>query len=227
MFWFTLALRKASPAECARVSAAADASDAASLLFRKKKHKKKNTAWGKAMQTRIGRVQTVPAPAPAPAAALAPAPEPAAALAPLPTTWRVLVADDHHINRVLMRRKALRVCGTWAVDVAETGEAALALAGRQRYDLVMLDERYGLTCARGTEITRRLRALERERAWPRAIILGMTGSKSAEHDLAGKRAGQDIVYGKPYPTPPQLAAELWALVQARAAAGGGEGGAEG
>ena len=83
---------------------------------------------------------------------------------------------------------------------------------RARYDLILLDERYGLNAKRGTEITAAIRALEREQNWPRAIILGMTGSKSESQDLAGKEAGQDIVFGKPYPKPPELAKVLWALV---------------
>lgn len=86
---------------------------------------------------------------PRPAAAAAPV-VPAAALPPVPTPalppsppqpaaggWRLLVADDNKVNRLLLCR-TLQLQGHDAVGVAD-GRQALDLLQRERFDLLLLD----------------------------------------------------------------------------------------
>lgn len=50
---------------------------------------------------------------------------------------RVLIADDHAINRLLARRQLLAL--GYSVDEAETGREALQAMERQKYDLILMD----------------------------------------------------------------------------------------
>ncbi len=55
----------------------------------------------------------------------------------LPRRVRILVADDHAINRLLAWRQLLALGFT--VDEAESGREALEAMTRQSYDLVLMD----------------------------------------------------------------------------------------
>ncbi len=57
--------------------------------------------------------------------------------APIPADLRVLIAEDEPVNR-MVALKLLRKLGVQA-DVAEDGVEAVELAGRQHYDIVLMD----------------------------------------------------------------------------------------
>lgn len=77
------------------------------------------------------------------------------------------------------------------VDVAHDGEAGLALAEAQRYDVIILDVM--LPGKSGIDVTRELRA--RKRATP---ILLLTAKTATEDKVAGLDSGADDYLTKPF-----------------------------
>jgi two-component system, sensor histidine kinase len=106
---------------------------------------------------------------------------------------RVLVVDDHPVNRVLVLAQ-LRELG-YLADAAPSGRAALDLLAERSYDAVLLD------CAMpemdGFETCRRLRAREGEdrRRTPVIALTAFAMDGVREKCLA---AGMDDFLGKPY-----------------------------
>jgi len=149
--------------------------------------------------------------------------------ADLPSNWRVLIADDGAINRSLIRRKVLAIQPAWWLDEADSGELAIAMARSTRYDLLFLDEEYGSNGKlKGTEVAKMLRRIERDKKWPRAIIIGATGYQSAEHNAMALKSGQDHVFGKPYPSTELMEDKIWDVhSKALSLSGAGGGGAGG
>jgi two-component system KDP operon response regulator KdpE len=101
---------------------------------------------------------------------------------------RVLVVDDEH--------RLLRALGTnlrargYAVDLAQTGEDALALAARHHPDAVILD--LGLPGISGIEVVEGLRG------WT-AVPIVILSAHGAEHDkVAALDAGADDYVTKPF-----------------------------
>ncbi len=104
--------------------------------------------------------------------------------------YRVLVADDHAINRelasILLTRMGLQA------DLAVDGSEALALAERTAYDAILLDlEMPGLD---GLEVTRRIRAGGRN---PRVPILALTAHALSTHRRRCLDGGMDDCLTKP------------------------------
>jgi hypothetical protein len=127
-----------------------------------------------------------------------PAPAPAAAPAQpqwRPYPWRVLVADDNRVNRLvaryLLEQRGCRV--TEAVD----GEQAIAACPPGSHDLVLLDvemPRMG-----GLEAVQRLRKVAR---LPGSLrIVAFTANTRPDERLACHRAGFDDVLSKPLQVP--------------------------
>ncbi|NEV60564.1 ATP-binding protein [Thiorhodococcus minor] len=88
---------------------------------------------------------------------------------------RILAAEDNRINREVLF-ELLKQVGLTA-DLADTGRAAVALAERGRYDLVLMDVQ--MPDLDGLEATRLMRRLP---GWAEIPILAMTAS-ALEHDL--------------------------------------------
>jgi CheY-like chemotaxis protein len=125
---------------------------------------------------------------------------PAAAAAPVAP--RVLVVDDHEINRVVLA-KAVEARGI-QVDVAVDGIDALARAGRQRYALVFMDVE--MPRMDGLEATRALRRLEQGRG-RRTPIIACTSRNQGGDRETGLAAGMDDYLVKPM-TMEQIEAQL-------------------
>ena len=103
---------------------------------------------------------------------------------------RVLLAEDNPVNQEV----AVALLGAVGleVDVAGDGAAALARAGQQRYDLVLLDVQ--MPVMDGLEAARRLRALP---GWQDVPLLAMTANAYAEDRAACLAAGMNDHVVKP------------------------------
>jgi signal transduction histidine kinase/CheY-like chemotaxis protein/sugar lactone lactonase YvrE len=124
----------------------------------------------------------------APAAAVAtPAAVPAAATA----RRTALVVDDQEYNRIVLTD--LLQCLGFAVQGAQEGSAALALAGRQTFDVIFLD--FNLPGLSGVDVARGIRTLPNASA--HALILATTAFTTPEKRAQCLGAGMDAFLGKP------------------------------
>ena len=129
--------------------------------------------------------------------------EPAEALAPADPTraWdlRILLADDHPINRKVVE---LMLAGVGAELIAvENGEQALSACANGRFDLVLMDMQ--MPIMDGLTAVRRIRMRETERGEARVPIIMLTANAMPEHVEASLAAGADHHLGKPI-TPESL-----------------------
>ncbi len=111
----------------------------------------------------------------------------------------LLVEDERKVASFLAR--SLRE-NSYTVDVAETGEKALALIARSNYDLVLLDLR--LPKLSGVEVCREIRESGLE-----TPVLMLTARTLVEQRVEGLDAGADDYLTKPF-----ALAELHARVRA-------------
>lgn len=111
----------------------------------------------------------------------------------------LLVEDERKVASFLAR--SLRE-NSYTVDVAETGEKALALIARANYDLVLLDLR--LPKLSGVEVCREIREAGLE-----TPVLMLTARTLVEQRVEGLDAGADDYLTKPF-----ALAELHARVRA-------------
>jgi signal transduction histidine kinase/ActR/RegA family two-component response regulator len=105
---------------------------------------------------------------------------------------RVLVADDHATNQLVVRMM-LEQFGIEAV-VVDDGAQALDAIKRERFDAVLMDMQ--MPVMDGLEATRRIRGLERVTG-VRTPILMLSANALAEHREAGRAAGADGHVAKP------------------------------
>lgn len=104
---------------------------------------------------------------------------------------RVLVVDDHPVNRHVIRAMLER--DEHEVRVASDGEEALEILAREVVDVVLMDVHMpGLD---GYEATRRARSLPSP--FCSVPILALTASPDAEHRERAREAGMDDLLGKP------------------------------
>jgi two-component system sensor histidine kinase/response regulator len=106
---------------------------------------------------------------------------------------RILVADDHAINRLLVRRQLLALGFT--VDEAETGREVLEAMAHQTYDLVLMD--CHMPEMDGFEATRAIR--DREGTSRRTPIVALTVTVNRSDRDACLAAGMDDFASKPVP----------------------------
>ncbi len=144
------------------------------------------------------------------AVAAAPAEPAAAAPAPAPAGRTALVVDDQEYNRIVLA-DLLQSMG-FTVHTAQEGEAALALAGGQNFDVVFLD--FNLPGISGVDVARGIRTLPNASA--HALILATTAFTTPEKRAQCRDAGMDAFLGKPV-TKERLAKALAGLQPAAAA----------
>ena len=104
---------------------------------------------------------------------------------------RVLVADDSPFALELIKA-ILDKAGCTQLLGAGGGREALALAGENRFDVVLLD--VTMPDMNGYEVTRSLRATE---PTPGPVIVMLSGRDIVEVNLAAREAGADGVMAKP------------------------------
>ena len=124
---------------------------------------------------------------------------------------RVLVADDSPFALELIKA-ILDKAGCTQLLGAGGGREALALAGENRFDVVLLD--VTMPDMNGYEVARALRGSEPE---PGPVIVMLSGRDIAEVDIAAREAGADGVMAKPVDRR-RLLALLETLLQERRAA---------
>jgi len=95
---------------------------------------------------------------------------------------RVLLADDHALVRAGMRSLLAAMAGVQVVGEAASGEEALALAGREHPDVVLMD--IAMKGMSGLDAAARMRA---EQPQVRVVILSMHAGE--EYVLQALRAG--------------------------------------
>jgi PAS domain S-box-containing protein len=108
--------------------------------------------------------------------------------------YRILLAEDVEINREIVL--ALLEPTSLAIDCAENGAEALRLYSEkpERYDMIFMDVQ--MPEMDGYEATRRIRALEADKAKP-APIVAMTANVFREDIEKCLEAGMDDHIGKP------------------------------
>lgn len=124
---------------------------------------------------------------------------PAASAAPV----RVLVVDDHPVNRLFVRT-LLDEIGLETVEV-EDGQQACDAVAAEHFDAILMD--IAMPVMDGLAATRTIRAIEAERGDTPALIVMVSGNSRPEHVAASHDAGADQHLAKPV-TPAGLEAAL-------------------
>lgn len=123
---------------------------------------------------------------------------------------RMLVVEDHHVNRLLVV-KMLQKLGI-DPDVASDGLEALSLFQSKSYDVVLMDIQ--MPNMDGLTATRRIRA---QTHMPQPYIIALTANAFAEDKLGCHAAGMDDFVSKPVNTHRLVEALLQAPVHANRA----------
>ena len=129
-----------------------------------------------------------------------------------PLRMRVLLAEDHPINRRVVEL-VLGGAGIDLTSVVDGAEAVRAHAELAPFDLILMDMQ--MPVMDGLTATRTIRAREREQGLAPTAIVMLTANAMAEHVSASLAAGADEHAAKPI-----TASELLGLVHRACQAGG-------
>ena len=113
---------------------------------------------------------------------------------------RILVVEDHEENRRILR--LLLGSAGYEMIEAVTGEEGVAMAERERPDLILMDIQ--LPGLDGYEATRRIKAIPALRAIP---IIAVTSYALSGDDVKAFAAGCDAYVTKPF-VPRELLAKI-------------------
>ncbi len=106
---------------------------------------------------------------------------------------RVLVVDDHPINRMMLVQQLEQLGQT--AQQAENGEQALRFWMASVFDLIITD--CNMPVMDGYELVRRIRKHERERDTQPALIVGLTANAQPEELVRCRESGMDDCLFKP------------------------------
>ncbi len=113
---------------------------------------------------------------------------------PQPDRLRVLLVEDNRVNQKVAAGMLTKL-GV-ATVLAADGQQALDAFAEGGLALVLMDIQ--MPVMDGHEATRRLRALELERGWPRTPVVALTANAMAEDREACLAAGMDDFIAKPF-----------------------------
>ena len=138
---------------------------------------------------------------------------------------RVLVADDVKLGRTLLVRRLKQIFDKPLIVEVATGEEALrevlARPADARFQLLLLDEYYGVANGLlGTKVASEVRRYEATlgQVSTPSVIIGVTGNALTDgHTELSVASGQNLVWGKPFPSLEQIRTELSELLGIRAA----------
>ena len=116
---------------------------------------------------------------------------------------RCLLVEDHPVNRRVAQVILNQV--NVDMDVAVDGEEAVAAAGRQDYDFILMD--MNMPLMNGIAATEEIRRLEKERGSARTPIIMLTANALPEHHAQSIEAGADGHISKPF-TPASLVQQI-------------------
>ena len=133
---------------------------------------------------------------------------------PEPAPVRVLLADDHPTNRIIIEL-ILEVVGAEVVSVAD-GAQALEQFKQQSFDVVLMDVQ--MPVMDGLTAIRAIRAFEVERGGRRTPVHVVTTNALPEHFRQSMAAGADGHITKPVAAPELLNAVMTAAEAAADAA---------
>ncbi len=123
------------------------------------------------------------------------------------TPWRLLVVDDHPVNRLLVKRVLQNSWPQAEILEAANGQQCLDRLAQGPVDLVLMD--MVMPVMDGIEATRRIRA---EAAWQHLPVLGLTANVNPVDLQEFREAGLNEVLLKPLePSPLSLKVEHWLL----------------
>jgi signal transduction histidine kinase/AmiR/NasT family two-component response regulator len=133
-------------------------------------------------------------------------PAPAAVAAEVQTLLKVLVADDHPTNRRIVE---IMLEGMADVVLAEDGVEALEAAGREQFDVILMDIQ--MPRMDGITAVAHIRDTEKAARLPPVPIIMLTANTQPEHIAAARSAGADRHVGKPF-TSALLLSEIQAVL---------------
>jgi signal transduction histidine kinase len=110
----------------------------------------------------------------------------------LEMTGTVLIVDDHESGR-FVKRRTLERAGLSVLEAA-TGAEALAIAARESPDVILLD--VNLPDINGIEVTRRLRAAQREPPSLQILQISSTAIENSDR-IRGLEQGADVYLTEP------------------------------
>lgn len=116
---------------------------------------------------------------------------------------RVLIAEDHPINRAVAQRHIESLGGI--AELAVDGAAAVAATRERPFDVILMD--WQMPVMDGLTAARQIREEERRRGRPRTPIIAVTANVYETDRLATRDAGMDGFVAKPI-TRQELAAVL-------------------
>lgn len=106
---------------------------------------------------------------------------------------KVLVADDHPTNRRIVE---IMLEGMAEVTLAEDGVEALEAAGRERFDVILMDIQ--MPRMDGITAVAHIREAERAAGLAPVPVIMLTANTQPEHVAAARQAGADRHVGKPF-----------------------------
>lgn len=107
--------------------------------------------------------------------------------------WRVLLAEDHAVNELVMRQMLVKFgC---EVDVAHNGHEAVDLWQGGGYDLILMDVQ--MPGCNGLMASQRIRAIEASKNLPRTPIIALTANAMSGDEERCLAAGMDAYVVKP------------------------------
>lgn len=120
---------------------------------------------------------------------------------------RFLIIDDVKINRMMLRRRIQKsICPLSTIAEAPTGELALEICGKEKFDVIIVDqymeEAGGVML--GTDVVYAMRRMRID-----SIIIGCSGN---DLDAEFGEAGVDWVWQKPMPSNDEIIAQVRAAL---------------